>query len=184
MGGIKGASTDCFSSFLPVIYTSSIPTLDFCSRDTRCPRMFVTSSAPPRPKTGVRRSRAITSCHACRAHRTKCDRNHPVCGRCSKKDAVCIWAGNTSKFSSASQRAHRRHSPEHDGAGGSQLQDDILMETRSGDPATLAFDHDLNVESAEGYSQGLRPGYLALQSGGRSRYVHNNFWANVGNKVI
>lgn len=161
----------------------STPALDFCSRETCCPRMFVSSTAP-RLKTGVRRSRAITSCHACRAHRTKCDRNHPVCGRCSKKDAVCTWAGNTSKSGSAAQRNHRRQSPEHDGDGHSELQDDTLMETRAGDPATLGFDHDLDVESAQGYSQGLRPGYLALQSGGRSRYVHNNFWANVGNKVI
>jgi hypothetical protein len=61
--------------------------------------------------------------------------------------------------------------------------DDVLRHIGSEDSVTPAVDDEVQVELEQGYSQSLLPGYLALQSGGRSRYLHNNFWANVCSKV-
>jgi Fungal Zn(2)-Cys(6) binuclear cluster domain len=136
-------------------------------------------------KSKIRRSRAITSCHACRTQRTKCDRIHPVCGRCSKNSVACLWAGNTAKSSSAAQLPRQRQSS-HIGfsAESDQIQGDILIDTQSEDSAMSMLGNDLNVESGQRYeSKGSLPGHLTLQNGGRSRYVPNAFWANIGNEV-
>ncbi|KIM94525.1 hypothetical protein OIDMADRAFT_97648, partial [Oidiodendron maius Zn] len=103
-----------------------------------------------------RRSRVITSCHACRTDRTKCDRIHPVCGRCARRGGTCHWAGSALKSASATKTSH--HQQPHQ--------------------------RDFGVAHSQPLDEDIRPGYLALQGGGRSRYVHNNFWANVGHKGV
>lgn len=145
-------------------------------------RMLLSSSSPRRPKPGGgRRSRVITSCHACRTDRTKCDRIHPVCGRCARRGGTCHWAGSALKSASATQISHHQQPHQRDfGVAHSQPLDEVL---NSREDATLDLDYDRPVDSVLRYSQDTRPGYLALQGGGRSRYVHNNFWANVGHKV-
>ncbi|RFU27671.1 hypothetical protein B7463_g8653, partial [Scytalidium lignicola] len=66
----------------------------------------------------------------------------------------------------------------------SQLQDDI-PKGKSDDFATGNLDDDRDAESSQGDNpRSPRPGYLTLQNGGRSRYVSDTFWANIGNEVV
>lgn len=144
------------------------------------------SEGLPPFKSGIRRPRAITSCHACRARRQKCDRIHPVCGRCSKNGDPCVWAGNASKSPAAPRRTLGQPSPRSRlSIESGQPRDGILMDTKS-DSGTSVSNQPIAGPggSAQGDdSKSPTPGYLTLQNGGRSRYVPNAFWANIENEV-
>ncbi|KAI0064723.1 hypothetical protein BV25DRAFT_283943 [Artomyces pyxidatus] len=51
----------------------------------------VASKPSPPPPT---RQRTIQACEKCRARKTKCSGDHPVCERCAKRGAICQYAGN------------------------------------------------------------------------------------------
>lgn len=45
----------------------------------------------------IHRNRISYSCHACRRRKVKCDRQHPICGNCTRTSDVCIYDDHSSK---------------------------------------------------------------------------------------
>ena len=45
----------------------------------------------------IHRNRISYSCHACRRRKVKCDRQHPICGNCTRASDVCIYDDHSNK---------------------------------------------------------------------------------------
>ncbi|CUS09771.1 unnamed protein product [Tuber aestivum] len=45
----------------------------------------------------IHRNRISYSCHACRRRKVKCDRQHPICGNCSRTSDVCLYDDHSNK---------------------------------------------------------------------------------------
>lgn len=137
-------------------------------------------STSKRIHSGVRRRRAILSCHSCRTRRLKCDKVRPVCSRCTQNGDQCVWAvDGLSRFPSNVQP----HRPP---------QSDIEAESiHPMDDATVDSDSNLSVPEEfsasipgqESHSKNPWTGYLTSQHGGRSRYIPSSFWANTDHDV-
>jgi len=160
--------------------------LGLASLRIKCPPdyLLVTMAGSPstskRIHSGVRRRRAILSCHACRTRRLKCDRVRPICGRCARNEDECVWAvDGLSRFPSDVQQ----HPPSQSDIEADPIHppDDTTMDTES----EVSVPEDF---SASAVGQGNHPknpwtGYLTSQHGGRSRYIPSSFWANIDHDV-
>ncbi|RPA95086.1 hypothetical protein L873DRAFT_1846130 [Choiromyces venosus 120613-1] len=45
----------------------------------------------------IHRNRISYSCHACRRRKVKCDRQHPICGNCTRTSDACVYDDHSNK---------------------------------------------------------------------------------------
>lgn len=55
------------------------------------PRTTLPTSAPRKPSNRDRRPKLRASCDACAASKVRCNKEHPICGRCSMNGSPCIY---------------------------------------------------------------------------------------------
>lgn len=142
--------------------------------------MVGSQSTSKRIHSGVRRRRAILSCHSCRTRRLKCDRMRPICSRCARNEDECVWAvDGLSRFPSNVQH----HQPSQSDIDTEPIHptDDTAMDTES----DLSVPEEFSTSMAGQRSHSKNPwtGYLTSQHGGRSRYIPSSFWANIDHDV-
>ena len=135
-------------------------------------------STSKRIHSGVRRRRAILSCHSCRTRRLKCDRVRPVCSRCARNEDECVWAVDGLFLDNVQQRQPSQSDIE---AEHIHPMDDTAVDTES--DLSVPEEFSTSIPGQRSHSKNPWTGYLTSQHGGRSRYIPSSFWANIDHDV-